>query len=172
MKDGPNTVAFVASGSGTGKTSLVEALVALLKAKGYRVGTVKHSGHDAAMDREGSDSWRFRRAGSDVTVLAAKRQLAVLLAVEQPSIDDAVRYASAGTDIVLVEGYKEVAVPKIEIFRSKCADGLFSRRDGFEDPYLIAVASDIPLDMDVPVLDLNDPDEVCEFVIERFLKKP
>ena len=60
----------------------------------------------------------------------------------------------------------------IEIFRSTCADGLFSRRDGFADPHLIAVASDVPLDVDVPVLDLNDPDEVCEFVIERFLKKP
>lgn len=172
MNDGPRAIAFIASSSGTGKTSLVEALVALLKAKGYRVGTVKHSSHEAAMDREGSDSWRLRRAGSDVTVLAARGQLAVLMAVEQASIDDAVRYASAGTDIVLVEGYKEMAIPKIEIFRSTCADGLFSRRDGFADPHLIAVASDVPLDVDVPVLDLNDPDEVCEFVIERFLKKP
>jgi molybdopterin-guanine dinucleotide biosynthesis protein B len=89
VKNCPNTVAFVASGSGAGKTSLVEALVPLLKAKGYRVGTVKHSRHDAVMDREGSDSWRFRRAGSDVTVLAAMGQLAILLAVDHPCVDDA-----------------------------------------------------------------------------------
>ena len=172
MKDGSNAVAFVASGSGVGKTSLVEALTTLLKIKGYRVGTVKHSGHDAVMDREGSDSWRFRHAGSDVTVLAARKQIAVLMAVDQPSIDDAVSYASAGTDIVLVEGYREMSIPKIEIFRSSCADGLFCRRDGFADPDLVAVASDVPLELDVPVLDLNDPEKVCEFVIERFLKKP
>lgn len=169
MKGVPRAIAFVASRSGTGKTSLMETLVLLLKAKGYRIGTVKHSGHDADMDRKGSDSWRFRRAGSDVTVLAAKGQLAVLRTVEQPSLEEAVRQASAGTDIVLVEGFKEMAVPKIEIFRSGYSSELYCRREDFTDVDLIAVASDIPLEIDVPVLDLNDPEEVCEFIIERFM---
>ena len=165
----PNVVAFIAGRSGTGKTTLMEALVTMLKGKGYRVGTVKHSGHEAAMDREGSDSWRFTQAGADITVLAAKRQLAVLRNIEQPSLDDALLEASSGTDIVLVEGFKEMNVPKIEVYRSGHSEDVHSRQDKDPDPYLIAVASDTPLDVDVPVLDLNDPDSVCEFIIERFL---
>ena len=166
----PNVVAFIAGRSGTGKTTLMEALVAVLKGNGYRVGTVKHSRHEAAMDKEGSDSWRFTQAGADITVLAAKGQLAVLRNIDQPSLEDALLEASSGTDIVLVEGFKEMNVPKIEVYRSGYSDGLYSRQDKHQDPYLIAVASDIPLEVDVPVLDLNDPDSVCEFIVERIIK--
>lgn len=166
----PIVVAFIAGRSGTGKTTLIEALVTGLKRYGYRVGTVKHSGHEAAMDREGSDSWRFTKAGADIAVLAARRQLAVLRNMDQPSLDDALLEVSSGTDIVLVEGFKEMDVPKIEVYRSGYSDGLYSRQDQKPDPYLIAVASDTPLDVDVPLLDLNDPDSVCEFIIERIVK--
>ena len=166
----PNVVAFIAGRSGTGKTTLMEALVTMLKGKGYRVGTVKHSGHEAAMDREGSDSWRFTQAGADIIVLAAKGQLAVLRNIDQPSLEDALLEASSGTDIVLVEGFKEMNVPKIEVYRSEHSEDLYSRRDKDPDPYLIAVASDTPLDIDVPVLNLNDPEEVYEFIVERIIK--
>jgi len=171
MKDEPKVVAFVAAQSGTGKTTLIEDLVPLLKEKGYRVGAIKHSRHGAKMDKEGSDSWRFKSAGADVTVLAAKGQLAVLRAIADPSLDDALLEASSGTDIVLVEGFKEMSVPKIEIFRSRHSEELHCRRDGNTDPYLIAVASDIPLDVDVPVLNLNDPKEVCAFIVEQIIEK-
>jgi molybdopterin-guanine dinucleotide biosynthesis protein MobB len=166
----PNVVAFISGRSGTGKTTLMEALVPVFKRNGYRVGTVKHSGHEATLDKEGSDSWRFTQAGADITVLAAKGQLAVLRTIDQPSIDDALLEASSGTDIVLVEGFKEMPVPKIEVYRSGYSDGLYSRLDKDPDPYLIAVASDTHLDVDVPVLDLNDPDSVCGFIVERFFK--
>ena len=166
----PNVVAFIAGRSGTGKTTLMEALVTVLKGNGYRVGTVKHSGHEAAMDREGSDSWRFTQAGADIIVLAAKGQLAVLRNIDQPSLEDALLEASSGTDIVLVEGFKEMNVPKIEVYRSEHSEDLYSRRDKDPDPYLIAVASDTPLDIDVPVLNLNDPEEVYEFLVERIIK--
>jgi molybdopterin-guanine dinucleotide biosynthesis protein MobB len=168
--EGAKVVAFIAATSGTGKTTLMEALVGCLKEKGYRVGAVKHSRHDAFIDKEGSDSWRFTRAGTEVTVLAAKEQLAVFRATKQPSLDDALLEASSGVDIVLVEGFKDLPVPKIEVYRSGHSEDLYSRGGKYTDPYLVAVASDIPLDLDVPVLNLNEPDEVCEFIIERFLK--
>ncbi len=168
--EGSKVVAFVAASSGTGKTTLMEALVIRLKEKGYRVGAVKHSGHDAAIDKEGSDSWRFTRAGTDVTVLAAKGQLAVLRTIKQPTLDDALLEASSGTDIVLVEGFKEMPVSKIEVYRSGHSEEIYCRGDKGPDPYLVAVASDISLDLDVPVLNLNDPDEVCEFIVERIIK--
>jgi len=170
MRDRSKIVAFIAARSKTGKTTLMEALVTRLKGKGYRVGAVKHSGHETIVDREGSDSWRFTRAGADVTVLASKEQLAVIRSIEQPSLDDALQEASSGMDIVLVEGFKDVPVPKIEIYRSGHSDVLHCRGEEYTDPYLVAVASDMPMDLDVPVLDLNDPDQVCEFIIGKFLK--
>lgn len=169
MRDGLKVVAFIAARSGTGKTTIMEGVVTRFKEKGYRVGIVKHSRHEVAMDKEGSDSWRFTRAGADVTVLAAKGQLAVLRAIDQPSLDDALLEASPGMDIVLVEGFKEMSVPKIEVYRSGHSEELHCRGEEYIDPYLVAVASDVPLDLDVPVLDLNDPEEVCEFIIRRFL---
>jgi molybdopterin-guanine dinucleotide biosynthesis protein MobB len=170
MRDRSNVVAFIAARSGTGKTTLMEALIIRLKGKGHQVGAVKHSQHDAALDKEGSDSWRFTRAGTDVTVLASKGQLAVLRTLEQPSLDEALLAASSDMDIVLVEGFKEMPVPKIEIYRSGHSDLLHCRGEVYKDPYLVAVVSDIPMDLDVPVLDLNDPDGVCEFIVERFIK--
>jgi len=154
-------VAFIAATSGTGKTTLMEAVIGMLRGKGYRVGTVKHSAHEALVDREGSDSWRFAQAGSDVTVLAAKGLLAVLRAVELPSVEEALLAASADTDIVLVEGFREMCLPKIEVYRSGHSQTLYCRRKEFTDPGLVAVASDTPLEIDVPVLDINRPEEVC-----------
>ena len=170
MKSVSKTVAFVASKSGAGKTTIIESVLNRLNRKGYRVGVIKHAGHDASIDKEGSDSWRFTQAGSVVTVLASMKQLAVLRAVDEPSLENALHEASSGTDIVLVEGFKEMKVPKIEVFRSKVTRELCCRGTGTADPDLVAVASDVPLDVDVPLLDLNDPREVCEFIIERFIK--
>jgi molybdopterin-guanine dinucleotide biosynthesis protein MobB len=163
-------VALVASTSGTGKTTLLEGLIGKLKSRGYRVGVVKHSIHEAALDREGSDSWRFQKAGADVTVLAAKGQLAVMRTGKDPSPHDALLEASSHADIVLVEGFREIPIPKIEVYRSGHSGELFCRGRGIPDPLLAAVASDVPLDLDVPVLDLNNHEEICGFIVDRFLK--
>ena len=170
MKERSKTVAFIAARSGTGKTTLIQGLIIRLKKQNYRVGTVKHTRHEASLDREGSDSWRFTQAGSDVTVLAAMGQLHVMRAMAQTSLDAVLLEASTGTDIVLVEGFKEMPVPKIEVYRAGHSEELFCRSKENTDPDLVAVASDTPLDLDVPVLDLNDPDEICEFIVERFVK--
>lgn len=171
MNDSPAVVAFVAARSGAGKTTLVEKVVACLKGRGFRVGTVKHSGHRARFDREGTDSWRYSRAGADVSVLAAPDMLAVVRMVQHPTLADAVAQASVDTDIVLVEGFKDLPVPKIEVHRSGHCEALYCHgRDG-ADPCLVAVASDIPVDVDVPLLNLNDPEEVCSFIIVNFLKE-
>lgn len=169
MKNSQRVIALVAAASGAGKTTLMEGIIKGLKSRGYRVGVVKHSIHDAAMDREGSDSWRLHQAGADVTVLAARGQLAVLRNMKNPSLQTALQEASPHTDIVLVEGFRDMEIPKIEVFRSGCCREMHCRGKGEPDPFLAAVASDVPLDLDVPVLDLNNPDEVCEFIIQRFM---
>lgn len=169
MKEGTGVLAFVASRAGTGKTTLLESLVPLLKGKGYRVGAVKHTRHEAEVDREGSDSWRISGAGADVTVLAARGMLSVFTSLEDPPLELCLDAASKGTDIVLVEGFKEMPIPKIELFREGHTDALFcmGREGEAHDPHLVAVASDIPLELDVPVLNLNDPLEICGFIVER-----
>lgn len=169
MTEGSKALAIIASTAGTGKTTLIQALVALLKSKGYLVGTIKHSAHEVSADKEGSDSWKFTRAGSDVTVLAAAGQLVIYRAIKKPSLEEALREALKGTDIVLVEGFKEMPFPKIEIFRNGYSKELHCRNKEKRDPYLVAVASDIALDVDVPVLDLNDPEEVCQYIVDRFI---
>jgi len=169
LKNHPRVVAFVASNSGAGKTTLLEGVVKELKGKGYRVGVVKHSIHNAGLDREGSDSWRISKAGADVTVLAAGDQVAVVRNVDDLSMDTVLKEASSHTDIVLLEGFRGMDVPKIEVFRSGHSKMLHCRDLDEPDAFLAAVASDIPLDLDVPVLDLNNPEEVCEFIIERFI---
>ena len=165
-----NTVAFVASVSGAGKTTLMEAVIKRLKAKDLRVGAVKHSNHAARVDRPGSDSWRFGEAGSEVTVLAALGTLTVMRKRRGDELVEVLLEASRDTDIVLVEGFREMNLPKIEVFRSGVSSFLYCRQKDFKDPDLVAVASDIPLDLDVPILDLNDPDSVCDFIMERFIK--
>lgn len=169
MIDKEKVVAFISSRSGTGKTTLLEGLVRRLKERGYRVGVVKHSGHDASVDREGSDSWRLTQAGSDVTVLAAKGQLAVWRTMGQPSLDDALVEASSGTDVVLVEGFKDMPLTKIEVYRSGHSCELWCSGERGSDPHLVAVASDVPLDLDIPVLDLNDHDQIFDFLVKRIL---
>ena len=160
MKDVLNAVAFVAATSGSGKTTLIEGLVKRLRGKGYRVGTVKHSIHDVTFDRKGSDSWRFEKAGAEVTVLASRGRLDVFRAVENPSADEALQAASPGTDIVLVEGYRESPLPKIEVFRPEVHQEPLCR----EDDNLIALASDVALDLGVPRFSLNDTSGLAEFL--------
>ena len=171
MKRNIKALAVVAARSGTGKTTLMEAVIKILKARGYRVGAVKHSDHEVSVDREGSDSWRLAKAGSDVTVLAAEGQLAVFRKMGRPSLDDALEAASEGVDIVLVEGFSEMNLPKIEICREGQTDDLYCKSGKYRDPFLVAVASDRAMDLDVPLLDLNDPGKVCDFIVERFMDK-
>lgn len=162
-------VGFVSGKSGTGKTTLLVEVVRILRERGYRVGTIKHARHEVHIDREGSDSWRHARAGSEVVVLAGPGLLATLRKSVRPTLADALTEASAGTDIVLVEGFKDDHLPKIEIYRSGYSEELLFMVPQSEDTGIIAVATDIPLDVAVPVLPLDDPEKVCDFIVERFL---
>lgn len=164
-------ISFTASASGAGKTTLIERLIPLLDKRGFRVGAVKHSRHRAEVDREGTDSWRFARAGSIVTVLAAPGTLAVIRSSDEPALEDALAEASRGTEIVLVEGFRGAAVPRIEVHRSGVSRDLPGRGSGGLSGSIVAVASDTATDLDVPVLDLNDPASVCDWIVERYLSK-
>ncbi len=105
--------------SNTGKTTLIERLIPELVRRGWRVGTIKHNRHGFEIDHEGKDSYRHRRAGAKVTVLASPKQIAVIANAEKDyEISELISQFIRGVDIVLVEGFKENSYPKIELRRS------------------------------------------------------
>jgi molybdopterin-guanine dinucleotide biosynthesis protein MobB len=154
--------------SNTGKTTLIEKMIRELTARGYRVATIKHNLHGFDIDHPGKDSWRHREAGARLTVLASPKKVAVIRDVDRDyGIDEIRDRYVEDVDIILVEGYKKNDFPKIEVFRSALGHELLSK----EQDKLFAIASDRPLAVDVPWLDINDARGIVDMVEMRFLKK-
>lgn len=161
-------VAFVAK-SNTGKTTLLEKVIGELKNRGYRVGVIKHDAHRFDIDHPGKDSYRLTAAGADTMLITSSEKLALVKKhSETPSLEQLIETYFSDMDIVLTEGFKMSILPKIELHRKERSNTLICRGEQ-NDPNLIAVASDEPLDLDVPVLNLNDAIEVADFIEQRFL---
>lgn len=162
-------VSFVAK-SGTGKTTLLEKVIASLKGRGYKVGVVKHDAHRFDIDHPGKDSYRLTAAGADTMLISSPEKLAMVKKhAEAPSIEEILSTYFTDVDIVLTEGFKMSSMPKIELHRKERSATLLCRGEEF-NPTLVAVASDERLELDVPVLDLNDPQQVADFIEKSFLK--
>ena len=156
--------------SGCGKTTLIEALIPRLRARGLTVSTLKHAHHDVDLDTPGKDTWRHRAAGAREVILATGRRWALLHESREeaePSLADLLSYLQP-VDLVLVEGWKTGAYPKLEIWRPLAED----KPPRFpDDPTIIAIASDPVLDPahhgrpGLPALPLNDVDGIAEFVV-------
>jgi len=154
----------VVGNSGAGKTTLLERLIPVLKGKGYRVGVIKHDAHRFDIDHPGKDSHRLTAAGADTMVITSGEKLAMVTRhAASPPIGDLIERYFGDMDLVLVEGSRGSSLPKIEVHRREFRRALICRGER-DDPGLTAVASDEPLDLDVPVLDLNDPEAIAEFV--------
>lgn len=164
-------VSFVAK-SGTGKTTLLEKVIVHLKERGLRVGVIKHDAHRFDIDHPGKDSHRLSAAGADTMLISSPEKLAMVKKHRaSPPIEELIASYFQDVDIVLTEGFKLSSMPKVELHRQERRQGLICRGEKY-DPTLIAIASDEPLEVDVPVLDLNDPVQVAQFVIDRFGLKP
>jgi molybdopterin-guanine dinucleotide biosynthesis protein MobB len=160
----PQTIAFIARLSGTGKTTLVEQVIALLKERGHRVGAIKHDAHKFAIDKPGKDSYRFTAAGADCMLITSSEKLALVKQLEQePQLETLIEDYFDDVDIVIVEGFKNSSVPKIEVHRAGHGDLLYGSSDC---PYvnIVAVASDQKHALAIPLLDLNDAVAVADFV--------
>ncbi len=168
MKDRLPVIGFAAY-SGTGKTTLLRRLIPALKARGLRPALIKHSHHDFEIDTPGKDSYELRKAGAEQVLLASRHRYALI--VETPDLDDdpvltdlLERIDAGRADIVLVEGFRHVAFPKIELHRPALGKPLLFP----QDPHIVAVASDgpVPVETRLPVLDLNAVDRIADFVID------
>lgn len=146
-----------------GKTSLMERLVAAITARGFSVSTVKHVHHDVDLDPPGKDSRRHRDAGAREVVLAGARRFALMVehrGAEPPLAEVLARLAPV--DLVLIEGYKRDSHPKIQVWRAETGQDLI------QDPTIRAIATDATLPPgDVPVLDLNDTDQIVDFILSE-----
>lgn len=161
-------VISIVSKKNSGKTTLLEALIPELCRRGYRVGTVKHDVHGFDIDREGKDSWRHKHAGAQAVVISSPRKIALVKDVaEELNIDQIVNQYFPDMDLVITEGYKKGDKPKIEVFRRAAHETPLHRKENPDT--LIAVASDGPIDLGVPRLDLNDPSSIADFIEEMFL---
>jgi molybdopterin-guanine dinucleotide biosynthesis protein B len=152
--------------SGSGKTTLIERLLPLLAQEGLRVSVVKQSHHDIDIDRPGKDSWRHRQAGAHEVLLSTPYRWTLmheLRGAPEPDLDELLRHLSP-CDLVLVEGYKREARPKLEVWRSALGKPCLHA----DDPHILAVASDVPL-AHIRRYDLNDSAAICRFILEVIL---
>lgn len=156
--------------SGSGKTMLVERVIPALKLRGLRVSVVKHAHHNFDIDHPGKDSWRHREAGAFEVVVASDRRLALMREFERPAdlgVHELLAQLWNGVDWVLVEGFKDSSLLKIEVWRA--AAGKPARYP--HDAFIVAVATDSPERLPEPtlrpVLDLNDPDALAQWLVEN-----
>jgi molybdopterin-guanine dinucleotide biosynthesis protein B len=152
--------------SNSGKTTLIEKLIAELSRRGFRVATIKHNRHGFEIDREGKDSWRHKQAGAVATVVASPGKLALIEdTTKDYELAEIRDLYIRNADIVLAEGYKQNPHPKIEVFR---ADLRRERLCGPGDN-LIALAGDKPVCSEAPWFDWNDAIGLSDLITEKVL---
>ena len=159
-------VLAIAAWSGTGKTTLLKKLIPALCARGIRPGLIKHTHHNMDVDKPGKDSYELRKAGAAQTMVASRERWALMTETpDEAPLDLAYlvsRMDHSTLDLVLVEGFKHEAVAKILLFRNDAGHDVSVLT---LDEHVIAVASDVALDVEVTVLDLNDEDRIAEFIV-------
>jgi molybdopterin-guanine dinucleotide biosynthesis protein B len=156
----------LAGWSGSGKTTLITKVIPRLIARGLTVSTLKHAHHGFDLDQPGKDSFFHRTAGATEVVISSARRFAILHELRgegEWDLPDLVGKMSP-VDLVLVEGYKRDAFPKLEIHRAANGKPLIHP----EDPHIVAVAADTPLpDAGVPVIDLNDIEGIADVLVKH-----
>ncbi len=159
--------------SGTGKTTLLKELLPLLRARGLRVGVVKHAHHSFDLDHPGKDSYELRKSGAAQMLIASRSRWALVVELardREPRLDEVLlELDQAALDLILVEGFKDEQFPKIELHRPGLGQPLLFP----EDDAIIAVASDTPLEdtRRLPQLDLNRPEEIAAFIVDYVAKE-
>lgn len=160
--------------SGSGKTTLVEQLIPELRLRGLRVSVVKHAHHSFDIDHPGKDTWRHREAGAFEVVAASDRRLMLVREFEQPaqlSVHHLIAELYPGVDWVLVEGFKDSDLMKIEVWRD-AEPGRAARPVRYpDDDFVVAVATNapqaLPQPTQLPVLDLDTPAQVAQWLVDQ-----
>jgi molybdopterin-guanine dinucleotide biosynthesis protein MobB len=162
-------VVSIVGKSQSGKTVLMEQLIAEFKRRGYKVAALKHSHSRGGVeiDRPGKDSWRFARAGSDAVCVSSPDKLAFIKNLDHDlSIEEILPVVGPEFDLVLVEGFRKSKIPKIEVHRKELGDDLLCSPEE-----LSAIVTDGSLDTDIPQLPWGDTVTVADFIEKNFVLK-
>lgn len=149
----------------SGKTGLVERLVAEISARGYTVSTVKHAHHSFDIDHPGRDSYRHRDAGAREVLLTSRNRWALMHEIKDTQeipLDELLKKLSP-VDLVLIEGFKRDSHAKIECHRSATGNGLLAH----DDDTIVAVAADVTVEASQPLLELDDTNGIANFVLQH-----
>jgi molybdopterin-guanine dinucleotide biosynthesis protein MobB len=158
----------IAAFSGTGKTTLLKQVIPLLKQRGIRVAMIKHAHHRFDVDTPGKDSYELRKAGADQVLIGSGSRWALMTETPEQQGDPDLNYLidqldHSRHDLIMVEGFKQLPFPKIELHRPSTGQRLLFP----EDPHIVAIAHDetLPVATQLPLLDINDPQALADFII-------
>ena len=149
--------------SGVGKTTFAEKLLPELIKHGVRIAVVKHHSHSTPVDVPGKDSWRYADAGADAVIVSSPVEWVRFERVSREKTLAEIAAGITNVDLILTEGFKREAAPKIEVSRAEVGNDLVAAA-----AELIAVVSDHPIPLALPRYDLDDAAGVAEFIIGRF----
>lgn len=164
----------IAAYSGTGKTTLLINIIPILKRRGLEVGVIKHAHHTFEIDTPGKDSYEIRKAGANQMLIGSKKRWALMVEQDEQSPETRLEEYIAQLDqdkldLILVEGFKPEAIPKIELHRPSLSNPLISSTD--DSVIVIATDDTLNEETDLPLLDLNDHKAIVDFIIENIYKK-
>ena len=158
-----------AGSSNSGKTTLVEKLISIFRNKGLRVTVIKHTHHDVGFDESGKDTYRHKKAGAAAVILASPVGLAVTKDTpEELSLEEIVSHYVDDADLILVEGFKRAAIPKIEVYTRESGESSLCLTG---DNSYIAVATDDDLDVSIPIFRRDDADAIAGFLSDHILRR-
>jgi molybdopterin-guanine dinucleotide biosynthesis adapter protein len=159
----PPIIAIVGKSS-SGKTTFLEKLIRELSGRGYKIATIKHSHHSISFDNPNKDSWRHAQAGAVATMVSSTTEIQVIKPVPRElTAEELARNLGEEYDLVLTEGFSRGMAPKVEIHRKEAGPLLENASN------LVAVATDEPLDTEVPQFGLEDVKQVADLLVKDFI---
>src|SRR5260221_1233007 len=166
LSKGPMRIIGLAGWSGSGKSTLITKLIPCLIARGIKVSTLKHAHHGFDLDQPGKDSFFHRAAGATEVIISSAKRWAILHELRDEAEWDLPKLVAkmSAVDLVLVEGFKRDAFPKLEIYRAANGKPLIHP----DDPHIVAIASDVALpQVKFPTVDLNDIEAIADLLLRR-----
>ena len=157
--------------SGSGKTTLLTNLIPILVTAGLRIGLIKHGHHNFQIDQPGKDSYRLRQAGAEQVLLTGRQRSALIIEhpqpTQEPRLEDQFKHLDCERlDLIIVEGFKHAAIPKIEVYRFDLGHPQLYPNDS----HIIALVTDITPELtpNIPVFDINQPRQVADFILNQW----
>jgi molybdopterin-guanine dinucleotide biosynthesis protein B len=153
--------------SESGKTTLLEGLITILKQRGYKVAVIKHAAEDFELDTVNKDSWRFSQAGSEVSAISSTHNLAVIKNLEHDlAPQELANFIGLDYDLILTEGFKQSDHPKIEVHRKEQGKELLNQPER-----LLAVVTDEPLNIAAPQFSRDEVPKIADLIVNTILEQ-